>query len=414
MRDLVLRTFAAAIDRVNGRKAVRRALAEADRRGPLHLIAIGKAAVAMTEGAIDVLGEVLVDGLVVTKHGHLDGLNDRRLCLLEADHPVPGQASLAAGTALVDYFSGLPAGERLLVLISGGASSLVEVLPRGFDLPDLQSLTELLLASGMDIHGINRIRKEVSRIKGGKLLRFSRISDIEVLLLSDVRGDDPAMIGSGLFWPESEARPADWPEAARPFRARLPDPVRLEGCETPPHRIVACLDDARQAAAAAARDAGLPAFVHERFLEGNVDAVAASLAAFMVSAPPGIHIWGGETTVVLPSRPGRGGRNQHLALLLARLLAGDERVVVLCAGTDGTDGPTDDAGAIVDGGTIARGEEAGRDADAAVMGFDAGTFLEASGDLVTTGPTGTNVMDLVIAAVGPLPDHSATLGSQDG
>ena len=409
MRELVLRAFAAAIDRVNGRKAVRRALAKAERRGPLHLIAVGKAAAAMAEGAIDVLGEVLVDGLVVTKHGHLDGLNDPRLRLLEADHPVPGEDSLAAGAALLDYFSGLPAGKRLLVLISGGASSLVEVLPRGFDLADLQALTELLLASGMDIHGINRIRKEVSRIKGGKLLQFGRISDIEVLLISDVRGDDPAMIGSGLFWPVSDARPADWPEAARPFRARLPDPVRLEGREPPPHRIVACLDDARQAAAAAARDAGQPVFVHERFLEGNVDEVAASLAAFLVSAPPGIHIWGGETTVVLPSSPGRGGRNQHLALLLARRLVGNERVVVLCAGTDGTDGPTDDAGAIVDGGTIARGEEAGCDADAVVMAFDAGTFLEASGDLVTIGPTGTNVMDLVIAAVGPLPDHSATL-----
>ena len=409
MRELVLQAFTAAIERVNGREAVRRALAEADRHEPLHLIAVGKAAAAMTEGAFDVLGEVLVDGLVVTKHGHLDGLDDRRLRLLEADHPVPGEASLAAGAELIDYFSGLPAGERLLVLISGGASSLVEVLPQGFDLADLRALTGLLLASGMDIHGINRIRKEVSRIKGGKLLQFGSVSDIEVLLISDVKGDDPAVIGSGLFWPESDGQPVVWPKAAQPFRARLPVPVRLEDHEPPPHRIVACLDDAMQAAAAAVRDAGQSVFVHDRFLEGNVEEVAASLAAFLVFAPPGIHIWGGETTVVLPSRPGRGGRNQHLALLLARLLAGNDRIVALCAGTDGTDGPTDDAGAIVDGNTIERGEKAGYDADAAVMAFDAGTFLEASGDLVTTGPTGTNVMDLVIASVGPLPEHSSTL-----
>ena len=409
MRELVLRAFAAAIERVNGRDAVRRALAEADRRGPLHLIAVGKAAAAMTEGAIDVLGEVLVEGLVVTKHGHLDGLSDRRLRLLEADHPVPGEASLAAGAALVDYFSGLPARERLLVLISGGASSLVEVLPQGFGLADLQALTGLLLASGMDIHGINRIRKEMSRIKGGKLLQFGRISDIEALLISDVRGDDPAMIGSGLFWPENDDQLVVWPKAAQPFRARLPAPVCFNGREPPLHRIVACLDDAKQAAAAAVRDAGQSVFVHDRFLEGNVDEVAGSLAGFLMSAPPGIHIWGGETTVMLPSRPGRGGRNQHLALLLARLLVGNDRIVVLCAGTDGTDGPTDDAGAIIDGDTIERGEKAGHDADTAVMAFDAGTFLEASGDLVTTGPTGTNVMDLVIASVGPLRDHSSTL-----
>ena len=399
LRAVLWMAFGAAIERVNGERAVLQALAGTAPDRPVHLIAVGKAAAAMTRGALASLGDHIRDGVVITKHGHLEGLSDQRLRLLEADHPVPGQASLTAGAALVDYIASLPAQDRLLALISGGASSLVEVLPDGFSLEDLRALTQVLLASGLDIHAINRIRKSVSMIKGGKLLNAGAIRDIEVLLISDVRGDDPGMIGSGLFYPDTDPSVVEWPEAAAVFQARLPQCARASAQFTPPHRIVASLSDAMSAAAEPARGAGFEVFQHDRFLDGEVGVVADELAGFLISAPKGIHLWGGETTVVLPEKPGRGGRNQHLGLCLAQRISGKSRMAILTAGTDGTDGPGDDAGALVDGGTVARGEAAGVSLQAALAGFDAGRFLEASGDLVNTGPTGTNVMDLVIAAV---------------
>jgi len=378
---------------------VREALTTAADDRPVHLIAIGKAAAAMTRGALEVLGDTLVDGLVVSRHGHLDGLDDPRLTLLASDHPVPGEASLAAGETLVAYFSRLPADHRLVALISGGASSLVERLPPGFSLEDLRALTEGLLASGLDIHAINRIRREVSLIKGGKLLGFGPIRDIEVLLISDVRDDDPALIGSGLFHPDDASEAAVWPESLTAFRDRLAHSAQRDPLPpAPSHRIVASLEDAKSAAVEAARAAGFGAHLHEQFLDGDAARTAASLSMHLVCLPAGIHVWGGETTVALPAHAGRGGRNQHLALAMARLLAGNEQVAVLVAGTDGSDGSTTDAGALIDGGTVARGEQAGLDVDEALETFDSGRFLAASGDLVTTGPTGTNVMDLVIAA----------------
>ncbi|HFD86954.1 MAG TPA: DUF4147 domain-containing protein, partial [Gammaproteobacteria bacterium] len=156
-RDL-LAIFQAALRRVNGVEAVRQELVRDKYQdsSPVYLIAIGKAAAAMTEGALEVLGNRVVSGLVITKHGHLDGLNDERLQLIEADHPVPGTSSLAAGQELIDFCQSVPSGVRLLVLVSGGASSLVEVLPSGFSLQDLESLTRILLGSGLDISAINR------------------------------------------------------------------------------------------------------------------------------------------------------------------------------------------------------------------------------------------------------------------
>lgn len=400
LRTLLLEAFDAAIGRVNGERAVRRALATREFDQPVHLVAVGKAAAAMARGALASQGDRIRDGLVITKHGHLDGLCDPRLTLLEADHPVPAEASLMAGAILVDYFASLPAQDCLLALISGGASSLVEVLPEGFSLEDLRALTKILLASGLDIHAINRIRIAISMIKGGKLLDFGAIRDIEVLLISDVHGDDPAMIGSGLFYPDVDESAVEWPEAAAVFRDRLPPGKRPSSLSIPHHRVIANLSDAMSAAAESAQRTGFDVFQHDRFLEGEASVVADELADFLTSAPRGIHIWGGETTVTLPAKCGRGGRNQHLGLCLAQRIAGIKRVAVLTAGTDGTDGPGNDAGALVDGGTVARGEAAGLSLTAALSGFDSGRFLEASGDLVNTGPTGTNVMDLVVAAIG--------------
>ena len=163
------------------------------------------------------------------------------------------------------------------------------------------------------------------------------------------------------------------------------------------HRIVANLDQAKLAAAKAAKNLGYEVNVHEEFLDQSVEITAKNIVDFMKHATSGIHIWGGETVVELPEHPGRGGRNQHLALHMAKEIQGRSDLIILTAGTDGTDGVTDDAGALVDGSTVERGERNGRDIDNDLQQANSNVFLEASGDLITTGPTGTNVMDLLIA-----------------
>ncbi|HGG59167.1 MAG TPA: DUF4147 domain-containing protein, partial [Gammaproteobacteria bacterium] len=223
------------------------------------------------------------------------------------------------------------------------------------------------------IHVINARRREWSRIKGGGLARALRARSVDVLLISDVRGDDPAVIGSGpLFDPTGET-------------------VGIR------HHLVATQSHALDAAQETARALGHACHRHDAFLGGDVTDAAATIAATLRDGPPGVHLWGGEPTVRLPPNPGRGGRNQHLALLLAERLQDQPGWMALVSGTDGGDGATEDAGALVDGRTVARGQSAGTDLAAALAAFSSGDFLEAAGDLVTTGPTGTNVMDLVIA-----------------
>ncbi len=398
-RDLLLDCFRAALQRVEGGRAVRRHLAAHPWAvEELDLIAIGKAAEAMTAGALAVFGARLRRGLLVTKQGYLGGPCDPRLVCLEAEHPVPGPASLRAGRALLDFCRGVPAGRPVLVCLSGGASSLVEVLPPGWDLARLAELTRRLLAEGLDIATMNAVRRAVSRLKGGRLARHLQGHEVRVLLISDVPGDDPAVIGSGpMHPPPAEPLPALPPAVAECLADLPPAPP------PPPavfaqirHEIVANLAMARAAAAARARRRGVPVRVHGDFLDGEACATGRALAEALATLPAGLHVWGGETVVHLVARPGRGGRNQQLALCAAQALCGSTDRWLLAAGTDGSDGPTEDAGALVDGGTCRRGADAGRDLARDIAANDAGRFLAASGDLISTGPTGTNVMDLVL------------------
>jgi len=167
----------------------------------------------------------------------------------------------------------------------------------------------------------------------------------------------------------------------------------------PEHRLLANLEQACTALADAAHDQGLKCTLHDLSLDGDAETTGRQLADELSRLPPGLHVWGGETTVCLPPHPGRGGRNQQLALAAAQVLAGRDGISLLALGTDGSDGASEDAGALVDGGTIARGELAGLDAGQQLRNADAGRFLEASGDLVSTGPTGTNVRDMIVACV---------------
>ena len=398
-RNLLLSGFKAALDRVNGATAVQQALQHQPLSWPgsVDLIAIGKAAAAMAKGAEMVLGGRLRRGLVITKQGHLERVADQRFQYLESDHPVPGEASLLAGAALLEFCQQIPEGQGVLVCFSGGTSSLVEVLPEGLTLQALADLTRQLLGGGLDIASMNAFRRSVSLIKGGRLAAQLEGHPVEVLLISDVPGDDPAVIGSGpLYPPEKTSTPPVLPGVDMD-QFSLPALPPAAVFKQISHRVIANLEMAKQAAADVLKCQGLPVQLHSEFLDAEVSTVAEQLAVYLQSAPVGVHIWGGETVVHLPQNPGKGGRNQHLALLLAEWIRGQKGLTILVAGTDGTDGPTEDAGGLVDGDSCLRGEQAGLDIQEALTRFDAGRFLEASGDLVSTGPTGTNVMDLVMA-----------------
>lgn len=401
VRDKLLTLYAAALDAVEGRNCVRNYLRNHDlAEAPVVLLAMGKAAAAMAAGACDVLGEHVIHGLVVTKEGHANIPLPACLRVLEAAHPVPDERSLEAGQAVIELVSQLSRDSQLLVLTSGGASALVEALPKGIGLTDLARLNRWLLGSGLSILEMNRIRQSISCLKGGKLAGFLKGQAATNLLISDVPGDDPAFISSGPFYTATETEIEvtelpDWVVSMQQQAAAETSPTAPE--QVVPHIIVASNQLACEAALVCAQQNGWPAIYHSELLEADAEEVAVSLANALDELPPGAHIWGGETTVRLPPEPGRGGRNQHLALVAAQQLAGRNDRCLLAAGTDGTDGPTADAGALVDGGTIERGETEGLDAADCLARADAGSFLEASGDLLHTGPTGTNVMDLVLA-----------------
>ena len=355
----------------------------------------------MANGAVDALGSGIADGIVITKHGHAEPLP---WPCLTAGHPFPDEASLEAGTALLRFTARIPANAHVLVLLSGGASALVEQLPAGVTLAQLRALNDWLLSAGLDIHACNYVRKRVSLVKGGRLAQRLAPRPVRCLIISDVPGDDPATVGSGPLTPDASAGREPAPLSAAPDFVRVllkqSPPLPPAGDKSFQHIetvIVATLDDAKQAAAQAARAKGYAAVIEPEFIRGDALTAGRELAQHLLAADTGaVHIWGGETQVILPAQPGRGGRSQSLALAAALALRDHADVFLLAAGTDGTDGPGEDAGALVDGATVRRGTNQGLDAGQALARADAGTFLEASGDLLRTGPTGTNVMDLML------------------
>ncbi len=365
-RNQLLQLYQSALQAVSGEMAVASFLQQHPGFNSCSLVAIGKAAAAMAKGAEKVLGDGVRCGLVITKHGHSDpALNPSIFQQLESSHPIPDETSLAAGASLLQFLNVLPEEEPLLFLLSGGASSLVEVLPPEMSLEQLAQLNAAWLASGEDIGKINERRKQLSQIKGGRLIPYLKGRTCLQLLISDVPGDDISLIGSG--------------------------PLIGEATNIESH-IVASNTLARETINRSA----VNIINHPGHFEGDAETLAAQFCDELLQGEAGLYLWGGESTVVLPHNPGRGGRDQHLALAAARYLSGHENVLLLCVGTDGSDGPTEDAGALVDGGTVQRGEWEGLSAMEALELADSGRFLEASGDLIQTGPTGTNVMDLVI------------------
>jgi hydroxypyruvate reductase len=374
-RAVLLELLRAALAAVDGRRCTREALgggSPQDQR-PVWAAAIGKAAAAMALGAADALGARLERVLLVTKEGHAgEARGLERFEIHESSHPLPDARSLASGERLLAFVDEIPHSARPLFLVSGGASSLVEVLAPGVGLEELLRLNVEGIARALPIEALNARRRQISLVKGGRLAARVRGRGALALFLSDVPGDDPAVIGSGLLGPSGS------PDS--------PDDVERV--------VVASIDEARRAVRD--RAAGLVVDVPPERFSGRVDRLAVRVAHETALGTAALHVWGGESVIDLPEHPGRGGRNQHLALAAARLVAGRDDVFLLAAGTDGTDGPTLDAGALVDGQTCARIACAGVDVDEALRCADAGTALEAAGDLVHTGPTGTNVGDLVL------------------
>jgi hydroxypyruvate reductase len=399
----LLKIYQAALAKVEGRTAVSTWLDANRVDHEVRLIAIGKAAQSMAMGAHDQLGSQIRHGLIISKQGHLNAkfCRDLKWEAIEAAHPVPDASSLYAGERLISNLCD-DDNLALLVLISGGASSLVERPVEGVDLAFLARTNEWLLGSGLDIISMNRVRKGLSLVKGGGLLAWVKQRYLQQLAVSDVPNNRPEAIGSGLLVLDAELEAClmnmplpDW--LLSKLKRGLDQRASLGWVATSPKlHIVADLEMAKAAAVRTAWALGYPSRLKKTFLQGDACEVGRVVAQQLLEGPRGVTVWGGETTVNLPEHPGQGGRNQHLALAAAEVLLGSKGCLLLAAGTDGTDGPTDDAGAMVDGGTLLRAQQEGIDAKKALARADSGRLLEASGDLITTGPTGTNVMDLVI------------------
>lgn len=397
--------YTRAIEAVLPDEAVRRALDGADFPGRVILVAAGKAAWRMASAAVSALGERIDTGIVITKYGHAQGTIPGVVCR-EAGHPVPDENSFSAAREALALTENLTADDTVLFLLSGGGSALFESpLVSG---AELQDITAQLLACGADIVEINTIRKRLSAVKGGRFARHCAPAHVFAVILSDIVGDPVDMIASGPVSPDSSTC-ADALAVAEKYALRLSDTARrLLAQETPKTadnvtvRVTGSVRELCAAAAKACRDLGYTPEILTDCEQGVAREVGARLGALAREnascGTPRAFILGGETVVLLTGN-GKGGRNQELALAAAAEIAGAENVVVFSVGSDGTDGPTDAAGGLADGGTVERLAAAGKTVADVLQNNDAYHALRDTGDLIITGPTGTNVNDFAAALV---------------
>jgi glycerate 2-kinase len=403
----VLRILSAALDAVDPFKAVQKFLPPLE--GKVHGLAIGKAAIPMMDALAEQIP--LSSGLAVTKFAA--GLSPRLYPILEGGHPIPDARSLRAGKRVLEFVSSLTQEDTLVCLISGGGSALVTAPHAGIPLEDIQSLTSLLLASGARIDEINTIRRAVDRVKGGGLARATKAKVIS-LILSDVIGNPLETIASGPTAP-NPTTPADARAILKKYRmeekvsssiqtilesgSSLPS-LRKQASEVQTENLI--IGDNQLAARAALEQAHREGFNVEILtneLQGEARDAGVMLARRLYEAArdrprPFCLIAGGETTVTLQG-DGWGGRNQELALAAVNGLRDVDRVMLIALATDGDDGPTDAAGAAVTGESARRAESLGLNAADHLSRNDAYPFFEALGDLIRTGPTGTNVNDMI-------------------
>lgn len=369
--------------------------------GRLVVLGLGKAAPAMVRAA---LARLSPDRALCVTNPENAAVVDGADVIFGA-HPVPDAGSARAGAALLDAVKGLEPQDRVLVLVSGGGSALAVAPVAGVSFDDKAAVSRLLLASGLDINRMNLVRQNLSRLKGGGLARAAAPARVTALVLSDVIGDDLSIIASG-----PTVAPAGGADAAigvlkdAGLWDRVPSSVRraLETATpvaSPPSETV--LIGSNRVSLEAMADARDGAVIVDDTLTGDVEEAALGiLAAARAARGPATLLFGGETTVRLRG-DGRGGRNQELALRVAMAARDLDRPwVFLSGGTDGRDGPTDAAGGIVDGGTVARMQAAGADPAALLANNDSFAALGAAGDLLMTGGTGTNVADVQVMLLG--------------
>jgi hydroxypyruvate reductase len=411
LRAEAVRLFQAAVAAADPAGALRRAFlahpAPAPSQGGAYIvIAVGKAAVPMAEAALDMLTGAPVRALVVTNYENARPLAGATV--MAAGHPVPDENGAAAGAAVADLLQSAGEQDRVIALISGGGSALLPAPAKGLTLADKVAVNRLLLANGFEITEINLIRQQLSRLKGGGMLRLAAPAPVTGYILSDVIGDDLRAIASGPtvapLGTKGDARRllqrrGLWADLPVAVRAHLDTPEDAQANVPKARNHLIGSNRASLAAAAAACGAGAR-IVNDR-LVGDVAAAAAEIVSAAATSDPCL-IFGGETTVTLHGT-GKGGRNQELALRVAMTMPDLGRpLVFLSGGTDGRDGPTDAAGGIVDGGTLARIRKAGGDPAALLADNDSHRALGLAGDLLITGATGTNVADVQILLLGPL------------
>lgn len=393
-------------------------------RGRLIVVGAGKGSAPMARALEQVLGDRIWGGLVCVKDGHGEAL--RRVEVREAAHPVPDDRGVDAARRILALAEGAGPEDLVVAVLSGGGSALLTLPAEGLTLGDLRGLTDLLLSCGATIGEINTLRKHLSRVKGGRLGQAAHPARVVNLVLSDVVGDRLDVIASGPFtadpttWGECRellARYGLWERVPAGVRGTVEAGLAGRAPETPKpgaaalagvvSAVVGSNLQSLTAAAARARELGYAPLVWSSRVQGEAREVARVLAAAAQECrasglplpPPACLLAGGETTVTLRG-PGQGGRNQELALALALELDGLEAVAALSGGTDGTDGPTDAAGAVVTGDTAGRARALGLEGRRFLTDNDSYRFFDRLGDLIRTGPTRTNVMDVQVLLVG--------------
>ncbi|MGI9421323.1 MAG: glycerate kinase type-2 family protein [Geminicoccaceae bacterium] len=408
-RHLLRKMFEVAVDAATPSRLIRSYLPEKP-KGRTIVLGAGKAAAAMAS-EVDQHMPGKVEGLVVTRYGHAVGCD--HIEVVEAAHPVPDEAGRAAAARILKLAEEAGKDDLVLCLISGGASAVLSLPAEGISLDDKQALNRALLDSGADITQMNTVRKHLSAIKGGRLAAAAHPAKVVTLLISDVPGDDPAVVGSGPTVPDPTtfedaldivsrfgiAKPKSVIDHLRAGRDETPKPddPRLADAET---HLIATPQASLEAAVAIALDNGIRPVVLGDSIEGEARDVAKVMAGIarqvrrhaQPAMPPCVLLSGGETTVTVKGK-GRGGRNAEFLLALAIQLAGAADIYALAADTDGIDGSEDNAGAIVTPDTLKRATELGLNAKAALAGNDGYGFFDKLEDLVKTGPTLTNVND---------------------
>ena len=433
-RQIALEIFLAGVESVKPDKLISKSIAYSGKElvinnqvfdlstvHNIYVIGAGKASALMAQALESVIGSAITGGHIVTKYGHSVPL--KYIGVSEAGHPVPDENGLKGTAQMIEFAQKADKNDLVICLISGGGSALLTDVPEGCTLADLASMNDLLLKSGADIGAINCIRKHLSAIKGGQLAKMASPAIIISLILSDVIGDPLDVIASGPTAPDestfadaaavlnrykltSEVAPAILKIINEGVQGKCPETLKKDD------QVVNQINNflignnklALQAAKSKAENLGFYTQIETSTLSGNVEEIAPLIVEAAINCRneyKGVKtclLFGGEPTVKI-SGNGLGGRNQHLALLCAKLLQNQAGITILSGGTDGTDGPTDAAGAVVDNQTFSNGKIRNLDIDHYLQNCDSYHFFKQEGGLVTTGPTQTNVMDIIIVLI---------------